>query len=166
MKTLSYKEGEFYKEVAEQPTAIEPTLKKLKDYKQEPPKPLPKEEKNEEIKKFNQDPRTKVNKVRAIKKGTFWFLIILITILSLALLINVFWFNISFASGKMQGNVTVNNDIQVNTPDVPVTVEADVNNYNNHTINIDNNLEIDEDFADDMIDEIIEGVLEGLNETG
>lgn len=134
--------------------------------KETEPAPLPKEERKEEIKKFNENPVTKANKVVAMKKGTYKTLIGIIILLTAILIANFVWFNLSLSSGKMNGNVTVTNNIQVDPPvipEIPVDVDANINNQYTHTIQ--NTIEVDDSTIKEIVDDIVEDILKGLNET-
>ena len=109
----------------------------------QPIKKMSNEEKKEELKKFNNDPITKINDVIAVNKGSYYaFKILTIVILvafSTLLIVNVFMFNSYFKDKDFSPKVENINNIDL--PETQIT-----NEYNNTfpldaTINI--NISID-----------------------
>jgi len=87
---------------------------------------ITKEEKKEEIRKFNKNPTTKQYGVVAINRKFLYIYLIITTILILGLIAtNIFWFNYSFSQKDFGTNITLNN--QVESPDIPINI------YNNET---------------------------------
>jgi len=158
MKNLSKKEIEN----SETESINLQPIKKLEDHKlKDKPIPLEKAEKKEEVKKFNENPITKANGLKLISKRTYIAIWVVITFLVILLTINVFWGNLNASLGMFKNNETIN--INVDTPDVPVTIDdKDTNNYE-HTINVENKIELEDDVIDDVVERITDGVIKGVN---
>jgi len=91
---------------------------------------------------------------------------IMVFVLATALVISFFWFNAIISDWSFETNTTVVNQVDV-SPTLPIDLavdDRDTNNYQ-HDINIENKINIDEDFLEDMVDDIVDGVLGGMNES-
>ena len=119
------------------------TIPKKRKFKKLPKQEFPikrkrtSEEKKEAINNFNNNPTTKEFGVIAIKKSTYWILMIFGILLITTLIGGTIWFNISFYGKDFAPNL-INN---IDTPDVNMT-----NNYEHITnIYINNSVEIPEE---------------------
>lgn len=113
-----------------------------------------KKETKELIKESNNDPEAKRHKVKAMKKSTYIMLWVFASICLILFMTQVVWSNTNLSNFiETQINKTgieVNNNITVNSPDIPIT-----NNYeNNSTVNI--NIDIGDEIADTIASDIIE----------
>ena len=99
-----------------------------------------KEEKKEEIKKFNENPATKNFGVMAISKKTYYGLWIFAGVILFLFALNIIWSNVLYAGKDMGTNITINN--QQETPNIPINVE----NNNTHNIYINNTIIIPDEF--------------------
>lgn len=117
--------------------------KKLGDYQVNNPQPMPKKERKEAIKRFNNNPTTKANNVIAISKRKYYYSWLFFGIIFLLMLL---WFNISISNGKLSPEI-IN---QVNTPDITNehTISNQINNTNQHIIN--NNINVTLQLPDNL----------------
>lgn len=130
-------------------------------------KPLPKENSRipvkEAVRDWNNKPEVKsagVVAITKIERVGIWIFAILCFVL---LATHVIWSNVNISSGKMQGNISLVNN--VDTPDVPVTVnDQDTNNYhNNFTIQNNNTIIIDINVDDEIAQKIADEVQKIIN---
>jgi hypothetical protein len=126
-------------------------LPRRSDPPQEVKKPIPVED---AVKNWNNKPEVKSAGVMAVSKKTYYGIWTFAIIVVLLLATNIVWSNINVSTGKMQGNVSVINN--VDTPDVPVTVnDQDTNNYqNNFTIQNNNTIIVTVDVGDQLAQQI------------
>lgn len=109
-----------------------------------------KEDKKEEPKENNNNNNNPKIKIKKSVKIMIWSTIGLISIL---LLINIFWFNSSIsniADSNFNTTVEVNNTVNVDSPEVPIT-----NNYeHNSTINV--NIDLNDELAQIIADRVLD----------
>jgi len=101
-----------------------------KEPKPEEPVEYTKQEKKQVIKEFNEKPPVKNNGIMAIEKKKFYLFLIFGAVFLFLMATYIVWHSISFGRKDFSTNITLNN--QIDTPDVPVTV--------NPTININNTI--------------------------
>lgn len=107
-------------------------VKKLEDFRT--PKPMPKEEREIERKKFNSNPVVKRNGMILIHKRLLNMWILAGIIFFLVLSAGVLWFAYSFSEKDFSTNVNVEGDTILNNHTIIV------DNQNDHTININNTI--------------------------
>jgi hypothetical protein len=125
---------------------VEPVILKEAKVEQNVSKYEPdiKEIKKEEIKKFNEDPKTKDFKVKLVTKTTILSFYVIIAVLLLLLFVNIVWHNTIFNKlADKEFNPIISNQINPNitaniTANVTTNVNVPTSNefYNNFTINL------------------------------
>lgn len=127
--------------------------------RQDPPQEVKKQDPvKDPVKEWNNKPEVKSAGIMAVSKKTYYGIWAFAIIVVLLLGTHIVWSNINVSTGKMQGNVSVVNN--VDTPDVPVTVnDQDTNNYqNNFTIQNNNSVIVNIDVGDEIAEQIAEEV--------
>jgi len=160
MKTLSNEEiaryGQEKEEIAEEPLQEKPQTQQEKPQAQQL-----------KTYKLGDDPSHPPHNGTIVKKSTLKILVIALIVLASFLVVNMVWLNISVSLDKFKGNSTFtsNNNINVETPEIPINVTSNTRNDYEHTINVENNLRLSENDINVIVTKITDEVLEGLNAT-
>jgi hypothetical protein len=137
--------------------------------KEEPHKETEQEKKpipvREAVKHWNEKPEVKDAGVMAISKKTYYAIWIFAVFCLILLATHVIWSNYNVSSGKMQGNLSITNNVEA--PTIPVTVNNNAtNNYqNNFTIQNQNNntIIVNENVDDEIAQQIADQAREIIN---